>query len=45
MQLAKLDAMNEKRRGTAALYKKALGDLVEKKFIALPDEPKGSRNT
>lgn len=45
VQLDKLDAMNEKRREIAALYKKALADLVAKKFISLPDEPRGSRST
>lgn len=45
VQLAKLEAMNGKRRRIVAWYRKELADLLAKKILALPGELAGSHNT
>ncbi len=45
VQLAKLEAMNQKRRRIVRWYREGLRDLIRRGKIALPDEPKRTRNT
>src|SRR3989344_1083422 len=45
VQLAKLDRMNAKRRTIVRWYRQELRELIQKKTLALPLEPAGTRNT